>query len=111
METQRSTSLCCLNLESIKNASLIVDLRSFLSPCIITGEQVRSEMLLSTANNILYIIELTVGFKTNIDNNACRRYEKYPSLNQELSNYYEVKYISVSISSLGIFENSCDACI
>ena len=67
-------------------------------------------MLLSTANNILYIIELTVFFETNIDNNASRKYEKYHSRKQELSfNYHEVKFINVSIGSLGIFGNSCDA--
>ena len=67
-------------------------------------------MLFSTANNIRYIIELTVGFETNIDKNASRKYEKYRSLKQELSsNYHEVKFINISISSLGIFGNSCDA--
>ena len=92
------------------DTSLFVDLPGFLSPCIITGGQFRPDMLLSTANNILYIIELTVGFETNIDKNASRKYEKYGSLKQELSsNYHEVKFINISISSLGIFGNSCDA--
>ena len=69
-------------------------------------------MLLFTANNILYIIELTVGFETNIDNNASRKYEKYRNLIQELSsNYHKVKFINISISLLGIFVNSCDAYI
>ena len=69
-------------------------------------------MLLSTANKILYIIKLTVGFETNIDNNASRKYEKYRNLIQELSsNYHDVKFINISISSLGIFGNSCDAYI
>ena len=69
-------------------------------------------MLLSTANIILYIIELTVGFETNIDNNASRKYEKYHSLKQELSpNYHEVTFINVSIGSLGIFGNSYDSYI
>ena len=68
-------------------------------------------MLVFTAANILYIIELTVGFETYSDNNASRKYEKYHSLIQELSSkYYEVKFIN-SISSLGIFGNSCDAYI
>ena len=69
-------------------------------------------MLLSTANNILYIIKLTVGFETNIDKNASREYEKFRSLKQELSsNYHVVKFINISISSLGIFGNSRDAYI
>ena len=53
-----------------------------------------------------------MGFETNIDHNASRKYEKYRNLIQELSsNYHEVKFINISISSLGIFGNSCDAYI
>ena len=51
-------------------------------------------------------------FETNIDNNATRKYEKYRSLIQELSSsYHKVKFIDISISSLGIFVNSFDAYI
>ena len=99
-------------LKDIKDTSLFVELSGFLSPCIITGEQFRPDMHLSTANNILYKIELTVGFETNIDNNASRKYEKYRNLIQELSyNYHKVKFISISNSLLGIFGNSRDAYI
>ena len=102
----------CLTLKDIKDAFLFVDLPGFLSPCIITGEQFRPDMLLSTATNILYIIELTFGFATNMNNNASRKYEKYRSLKQELSsNYHEVKFINIFISSLGVFGSSCDAYI
>ena len=113
METQLTAlHFIVSTLKDIKDTSLFVDLPGFLSPCIITGEQFRPDMLLSTASIILYIIELTVGFETNIDNNASRKYEKYPNLIQELSsNYHKVKFINISISSLGIFGNSCDAYI
>ena len=61
---------------------------------------------------MLYVIELTVGFETNIDNNAGRKYEKYHSRKQELSSkYHEIIFINATISSLGISENSCDAYI
>ena len=53
-----------------------------------------------------------MGFETNIDNNASRKYEKYRNLIQELSsNYHEVKLINISISLLGIVGNSFDAYI
>ena len=96
-------------LKDIKDTSLFVSLPGFLSPCIITGEQLRPDMLLSTANSILYIIELIVGFEANIDNNASRKYENYRNLIQEpSSDYHKVKFINISMSSLGIFGNSCD---
>ena len=85
-------------LKGIKDTSLFVDRPSILSPCINTGEQGRPDMLLSAANYILYIIELTVGFETNIDNSASRKYEKYRSLKHELSScYHEVKFMSLSV--------------
>ena len=99
-------------LKGIKDTSLFVGLPGFLSPCIITGEQFRPDMLLSTANSILHIIKLTVGFEANIDNNASRKYEKYRNLIQELSSdYHKVKFINISMSSFGIFGNSCDTYI
>ena len=99
-------------LKDIKDSSLFVDLPGILSSCIITGKQFRPDIFLSTSNNILNIIELTVRFETNIDNNATRKYEKYRSLIQEpSSSYHKVKYIDIAISSLGIFVNSCHAYI
>ena len=61
---------------------------------------------------IIYIIELTVGFETNIENNATRKSEKYRKLAQGLSfNYRNVKFVNLSISCLGIFGKSCDSFI
>ena len=98
--------------KGIKDATLFVDLPGSLSPCIITGEQIRPDMLLSIANHNLYLIELIAGFETNIDDTASRKYEKYRNLIQELSpNYHKVKFINISVILLGIFGNSCDAYI
>ena len=99
-------------LKDIKGTSHFVNLPGFLSPYSITGEQFDLDMLLYTANSILNILKLTVGFDSKIDNSASRKCKKYHSLKQELSsNYHEVKFINISISSLGIFGNSCDAYI
>ena len=112
METQLSTSFYCLNLERYQRFLPFCRPSRNSFSCIITDEQFRSDIFLSTSNNILNIIELTVRFETNIDNNATRKYEKYRSLIQELSSsYHRVKYIDIAISSLGIFVNSCDAYI
>ena len=55
------------SLQCIKHSTLYADLPGFASPCIVTGDILRPEMLLSIGNDTLYIIELTVGFETNID--------------------------------------------
>ena len=68
------------------------------------------DILLSTADNTLYIIELTVGFETNLDNNAHRKELKYrPLLTDLAKDYNKIKFVNLCISCLGIFGNSSDS--
>ena len=91
---------------------LFVDLPGFQSPSIITGDEYRPDLLLSTPNNILYIVELTVGYESNLANNAKRKKEKYKDLIIKLDeNFVSVKFVNLSISSLGVFDKECDTFI
>ena len=73
------------------------------------GDSLRPDMILSTADK-LYIIELTVGFETNLANNARRKELKYRSLVTDLSNdYHSIEFINLSISCLGIFGQSSES--
>ena len=84
---------------SLKQCTVYADLPSFLSPCLITGESYRPDRLL-TDKNILYILELTVGFKTNIQNNSDRKATKYSSLINDLSlSYSKVQFVNLSMSA------------
>ena len=56
-------------LQSIRSAKPYVGLPGYLSLCIITGDNLRRDILY-TADNILYAIELTAGFKTNLKNSV-----------------------------------------
>ena len=97
-------------LQSIQHAKLYVDLPGYLSPCIVTGNSLRPDILLSTADNILYIIELTVGFETNLNNNAHRKELKYrPLLSDLATDYKEIKFVNLCISCLGIFGTSSNS--
>ena len=50
------------------------DLPGFNNPSIITGERYRPDLLLENTNkSVLYIIELTVGFDSNLESNAHRK--------------------------------------
>jgi len=90
-------------------SKLHVDLHGYLSPCTITGDSLRPDMLLSTADK-LYVIELTVGFETNLAKNARRKELKYRSLVTDLSNdYHSIEFITLSVSSLGIFGQSSES--
>ena len=103
-------SFIAQTLQSINSAKLYVDLPGYLSPCTITGDSLRPDIILSTADNVLYILELTVGFETNLNNNASRKELKYRPLLIDLANdYNQIKFINLSISSLCIFGNCSDS--
>ncbi len=86
---------------------MYVDLHGFISPSVITGDELRPDLLLTIENKILYILELTVGFEANLKTNSDRKHEKYLTLITDQENVYdEVKFVNVSISSLGVFGES-----
>ena len=65
---------------SLEKCTVYDDLSFFLSPCLITGDSFRPDLLPLSEANILYILELSVGFKTNIQNTSDCRVAKYSSL-------------------------------
>ena len=70
----------------------------------------RPDIFLSTADNTLYIIELTAGFETNLDNNTHRKEPKYcPFLTDLAKDCNKIKFGNLCISCLGIFGNSSDS--
>ena len=99
-----------LTLKSLNYSNLYVDLPGYLSPSIITGDTLRPDLVLTIENKCIYILELTIGFESNLQPNATCKREKYQDLiNKKLSYYEEAKFVNVSISSLGMFsETSLD---
>ena len=96
----------------LNQCTFYVDLPQYLSPSLVTGDDLRPDMLISTPSNTLYVLELSVGFETNLDNNADRKFSKYRYLLNDLtSKYRHVEFVNLSIGSLGIFGQSCDSFI
>ena len=71
-------------LAALPNCSIYADLPAFLSPSLATGDFLRPELLLITKNKTLYILELTIGFETNIKVNSDRNALKFNSLHGAL---------------------------
>ena len=95
--------------KSLNGYEMVGDLPGFQSRATITGDKYRPDLLLSTSNNDLYIIELTVGHESNLSNNVKRKKEKYKNLIRELSKVFQtVKFVNLSMSSLGVFDKECD---
>ena len=77
---------------------------------MITGDSFRSDLLLLTDNKILHILELTVGFETNIQNNSDRKTAKYCSLINDLSpSYSKVVFVNLSMGAIGVMGSSCNS--
>ena len=101
-------SFLATSLKVVEGSSLYADIPGFPSPSIITGDALRPDLLLKTKDNCLYILELTIGFETNLSNNAERKRLKYSRLVSDLrSQYKSVTFVNLSMSSLGIYANSC----
>ena len=76
-------------------SSLYADVNGFPSPSIITGENYRPDLLFLIQSKCLYILELTVGFESNLKNNAVRKKEKYMNVVKDMrSNYRCVKFVN-----------------
>ena len=92
------------NLQTVSGSHLYVDLPGYKSPSIITGDTYRPDLLLLTSTGTLYIVELTVGFESNLQKNVERKKSKYKELIGEQNEHFNsVKFVNLSISSLGVF--------
>ena len=59
---------------------------------------------------MLYILELTFGFESNLEVNSIRKSAKYLPVIQALqATYGEVKLVDVSMSTLGALDKSSDS--
>ena len=66
------------------------------------------DLLFLIQSKCLYVLELTVGFESNLNNNALRKKEKYLNLINKISrNYRCVRFVNLSMSSLSVFSDEC----
>ena len=77
------------------------------SPSIISGDQQRLDII--KRSNDLWILELSVGFETNLKNNRNAKNLRYNTLIQCLKTTYgKVKFINLSLGAVGIYSKSQD---
>ena len=71
------------------------------------SDTLHPDLELTIENKCIYILELTVGFESNLLANARRKREKYQDLvNEQLKNYQKAQFVNVSISSLGVLSKT-----
>ena len=97
-------------LSSVANSSLYADLPNFPSPSLVTGDSLRPDLVLVLNNASVYVLELTVGFESNIKINSDRKATKYhPLINHLHSSYSTVTFVNLSMSAIGIFRTSSES--
>ena len=97
-------------LSSVVNSTLYAVLPFFPSPSLITGDSLRPDLVLVSNSSCVYLLEVTVGFESNIQINSDRKATKYLPLIADLQNSYStVKLINLSMSALEILGTSSES--
>ena len=98
------------NLQTVNDSRLYVDLQGYKSPSIITGDCYCPDLRLLTSSGVHYVVELTVGFECNLETNVELKKAKYTELISEQNKHFnKVKFVNLSISSLGVFTKECSS--
>lgn len=77
------------SLKAVNGSSLYAYIHGFHSPSIISGDELRPDLPLKTNNKFLYILELTVGFETNLVTNSNRKMNRYAPLLTQLKKRFK----------------------
>ena len=93
-------------LSKIPDIKIYCDVENseFQTPSIITGLTERPDMIILKKNTCT-MLELTVGFETNIVKNSQRKAAKYSNLLRTLNKSYTANYINLSMGAIGIIGN------
>ena len=51
------------------------------------------------------ILELTVGFETNMEKNSKRKFKRYTNLITRLKEHYDILYVDLSMGAIGVIGN------
>ena len=78
------------------------DIPGYSSPSIITGDDYRPDALFIKDNKV-WVLELSIGFETNVTRNINRKALRYHALIANLAegNYAAVKFINLSMGAIG----------
>jgi len=89
-------------LNPLPNTTVYCDIDDqYPNPSMISGEEYRPDIIVKQNNKII-IIELTVGFETNIEKNFQRKTQKYQLLINNLSENDEVIFVNLSMGAIGV---------
>ena len=87
--------------KTIKSQGLqaFADIEGYPNSSIITGDEQRPDFAIVQSDKLL-LLELTVGFETNIKKDFDQKAKWYQQLLAELSNKYNVYYVNLSLGAI-----------
>ena len=93
----------------MQGIKLFSDLPGNLSPTIISGDSFKLDPVI-LPSHCLYVLQLIIGYKSNLDANLIRKEKKYRQLILELrSQYKDVFVVNLSMGALGVISNSSNS--
>ena len=93
-------NILAMTFQSVRYSIIYVDLPGFISPSAITGNNLPPDLLV-LPNKCLYILELTVGFESNIRKNSHRKHKKCYDLVRQQEHLFSEVYQLINQHSWG----------
>ncbi|CAB4037677.1 Hypothetical predicted protein, partial [Paramuricea clavata] len=89
-------------LQPVNNCNLFVDLPGYKSPSIVTGDTFRPDLLLSINSDCLYILELSVGYESNLQTNVDRKRRRYEDLITQQKKQFKSEAVDTALREVNL---------
>ena len=92
-----------------QSRTVYADVVGFENPSVVSGLHDRPDMMiLNNISNTISVIELTIGFETNLSKNCLRKTTRYKDLCRSLERRFrKVNYFNLSMGASGLISKEC----
>ena len=92
-----------MNFIKTNKIKIHCDTEGYINPLVIIGDENRPDMIVTQNKSTIFVLELTVGFETNLDYNTKLKASKYREMLKSPENKFEkVNFVNLSMGALGI---------
>ena len=92
-----------MNFIKTNKIKIHCDIEGYINPLVIIGDENRPDMIITQNKSTIFVLELTVGFETNLDYNTKLKASKYREILKSPENKFEkVNFVNLSMGALGI---------
>ena len=92
-----------MNFIKTNKIKIHCDIEGYINPLVIIGDENRPDMIITQNKSTIFVLELTVGFETNLDYNTKLKASKYREMLKSPENKFEkVNFVNLSMGALVI---------